>query len=230
MELSSDWVTSLLDLVMDDIQTRIVVVDDESVICFANRAATKWFGVTRVNAENRPLGDFLSTDVANDLLRLTREALTSGNELSTDILDRGEGLRCRARPIRSDSESHRAIALSFYPLYLVGSCSPRSASQSLHRAKIQERGVIGCLTPRELEVLEFIVRGMSTKEIAKQLQRSRRTIDCHRAAIQSKLNEPCLTGLVLLGLRAGIIRMTGTSDLHDRTVDECFFAMPTLSD
>jgi DNA-binding NarL/FixJ family response regulator len=43
------------------------------------------------------------------------------------------------------------------------------------------------LTPREIQVLRLIGKGMSRLEIAKTLSRSPKTIDNHRAAIMEKL-------------------------------------------
>lgn len=43
------------------------------------------------------------------------------------------------------------------------------------------------LTPRESEILQLIVRGMTDGEIAEQLGISRSTVDAHTAMLRSKL-------------------------------------------
>ena len=48
-------------------------------------------------------------------------------------------------------------------------------------------GHISSLSPRELEVLELIGKGSTTKEIASDLSLSPRTVDIHRANIKKKL-------------------------------------------
>src|SRR4051812_5539774 len=56
------------------------------------------------------------------------------------------------------------------------------------------------LTPREREVLEKMVEGKSTKEIARELGTSPRTIDVHRARVVQKLDVESLPDLVRLVL------------------------------
>jgi len=46
---------------------------------------------------------------------------------------------------------------------------------------------IACLSDRELEVLRFIGRGFGTGEIARELHRSVKTVEAHRANIKDKL-------------------------------------------
>jgi DNA-binding NarL/FixJ family response regulator len=74
--------------------------------------------------------------------------------------------------------------------------SPRLSSRLLHRVLQRARpaprpGTIDgeeALTPREIEVLELLKSGRSTKEIASVLELSARTVDIHRANIKRKLH------------------------------------------
>lgn len=59
---------------------------------------------------------------------------------------------------------------------------------------------IALLTPREREVLDLLVTGKSSKEIAKMLGTSPRTIDVHRARVFHKLKVHTLPDLVHLVL------------------------------
>jgi two-component system response regulator FixJ len=61
---------------------------------------------------------------------------------------------------------------------------------------------LALLTPREHEVLDLLVTGKSSKEIAKALGTSPRTIDVHRARVFHKLQAENLTELVHLVLAA----------------------------
>jgi len=61
------------------------------------------------------------------------------------------------------------------------------------------------LTDRELEVLKLVARGLSTKEIASQLDISTRTVETHRANLMRKLNVRSVALLTQLALREGLI-------------------------
>ena len=62
--------------------------------------------------------------------------------------------------------------------------------------------LISQLTPRELEVLEQLVAGRSSKLVASELNISPRTVEVHRAHIKSKLHARCLSDLVRTALAA----------------------------
>jgi DNA-binding NarL/FixJ family response regulator len=61
--------------------------------------------------------------------------------------------------------------------------------------------IASSLSPREREILELIGRGMSSRDIARQLGISLRTVDSHRAKIIAKLELDGAYGLVRLATR-----------------------------
>jgi two-component system response regulator NreC len=61
------------------------------------------------------------------------------------------------------------------------------------------------LTPRELDVLRLLVRGLGNKEIAAVLDLSVRTAESHRADIMDRLSTGSLGELVKLAVRDGVI-------------------------
>lgn len=73
-------------------------------------------------------------------------------------------------------------------------------TQRCHRlaeTRLIEEGVAR-LTPREQEILELIWEGMSNKQIALQLDLSRKTVDIHRAHIMMKLGVGSASELIRL--------------------------------
>ncbi|MFG0330154.1 MAG: response regulator [Phycisphaerales bacterium] len=64
---------------------------------------------------------------------------------------------------------------------------------------------ISTLTPRELEVMRLIAKGLSTKEIAGVLHRSPKTIDAHRTSLMRKLNIDDRVELTRYAIREGIV-------------------------
>jgi two-component system, NarL family, response regulator YdfI len=63
------------------------------------------------------------------------------------------------------------------------------------------------LTPRELEVLGLLSRGLGNRAIAAQLQISEHTVKFHISTILSKLNAASRTEAVAIGLRRGLIML-----------------------
>ncbi len=59
------------------------------------------------------------------------------------------------------------------------------------------------LTPREREVLALIARGASSKEAARELQISPRTVEVHRARIKDKLGARNAADLMRIVLSDG---------------------------
>ena len=60
------------------------------------------------------------------------------------------------------------------------------------------------LTPRQREVLQLIAEGNSTKQIARRLHISVKTVDTHRAQIMERLGVRHIAGLVRYAIKAGI--------------------------
>jgi DNA-binding NarL/FixJ family response regulator len=63
------------------------------------------------------------------------------------------------------------------------------------------------LSPREREILTYLVEGRSNKEIAKQLKLSVRTIETHRETIRRKLGAERIVDLIRQAVRYGLVKM-----------------------
>lgn len=75
--------------------------------------------------------------------------------------------------------------------------------QSIGRQQqIQER--IATLTPRETEVLDYVVNGKATKVIAIELSLSQRTVEIYRANIMQKMQSRSVAQLVKMLSESGI--------------------------
>jgi DNA-binding NarL/FixJ family response regulator len=61
------------------------------------------------------------------------------------------------------------------------------------------------LTPRQREILQLIAEGKSSKEIARLLDTSVKTIESHRASLMERLDIHDLAGLVRYAIRHGLI-------------------------
>ena len=61
------------------------------------------------------------------------------------------------------------------------------------------------LSAREIEVLEYICKGYSNAEIAKELGLSQRTIDGHKSRLFDKTGAKNAPNLVLFAIKNGIV-------------------------
>lgn len=63
------------------------------------------------------------------------------------------------------------------------------------------------LSPREMEILQYVTNGLSNKEIASQLQISQQTVKNHMTSILKKLNVQDRTQAAVTALRHGWVRI-----------------------
>jgi len=61
------------------------------------------------------------------------------------------------------------------------------------------------LSPRQREVLQLIAEGLSTKDIARRLDLSVKTVETHRSGLMKQLDVHEVTGLVRYALKMGLV-------------------------
>ena len=90
--------------------------------------------------------------------------------------------------------------------------------KSVDAGQIQAAADIATLTPRQHEILELVLIGTPSKNIAADLHISQRTVENHRAAIMKKTNAKSLPALGRIGL---------TAHLHEqRCIDKANILQP----
>jgi FixJ family two-component response regulator len=80
-------------------------------------------------------------------------------------------------------------------------------SAQMHQDELKQNQVnalYGHLTPREKEIIVFLARGYSAKQVGKALGISHRTAEIHRARIMEKLGAQSLADLVALAIQMGV--------------------------
>src|ERR1700676_300645 len=80
---------------------------------------------------------------------------------------------------------------------------PGLATEAI-RLEIASR--IATLSPRERQVMEGLIAGLSNKLIAKEYDISPRTIEVYRANVMTKMQAGSLSELVRLAMRAGVLK------------------------
>jgi len=68
------------------------------------------------------------------------------------------------------------------------------------------------LSPREMEILEYVTQGLINKEIAKKLGISQQTVKNHMTSILKKLNVKDRTQAAVVALRRGWVRIDDTEE------------------
>jgi DNA-binding NarL/FixJ family response regulator len=84
--------------------------------------------------------------------------------------------------------------------YLCSGVSKYVVSGYVHRDRGVER-----LTPRQREVLQLIAEGATTKQMARKLGISAKTVETHRSQLMQALDIHDVAGLVRYAIRMGLI-------------------------
>jgi DNA-binding NarL/FixJ family response regulator len=85
--------------------------------------------------------------------------------------------------------------------------SPELAKKSLleYGKASTERARLDSLSPRQREILKLVADGRSTKEIARHLNISVKTVETHRAQLMERLNIHDVAGLVRFAIKMGLV-------------------------
>jgi len=73
---------------------------------------------------------------------------------------------------------------------------------------VQLRRPLDKLTPRQIEVLRMVAEGHRTREIARRLKLSVKTVESHRGEIMKRLDIHDVVGLVRYAMRVGLVSPT----------------------
>jgi len=82
-----------------------------------------------------------------------------------------------------------------------------SRAEQLLRSRAERRAAriqIDKLTPREFEVLRYVIDGLLNKQIAAELKTAEKTVKVHRGRVMQKLGLSSVPDLVRLSQRAGV--------------------------
>jgi len=71
----------------------------------------------------------------------------------------------------------------------------------------RERTLLERLTPRQREILVLIAEGKGTKEIARALNISVKTVESHRAQLTERLGIHDVASLVRLSIKTGLVKL-----------------------
>ena len=106
----------------------------------------------------------------------------------------------------------RRVARGEHPINEALTSRPRVAEHVLQQFqelsfRSETESLISPLTPREIEILEYIAQGFLNKQIAAELGISEQTIKNHVTSILRKLNANARTEAVVVAIKQGLIKI-----------------------
>ncbi len=198
--------------------TRIILVDDHALVRAGVRALLEKIERVEVIAEtaggkealrliNELLPDVVFLDIAmpsTNGLHVLRE-VTKLLKVRVIVLSAHETEECAAQALRLGAAGFLQKSAESKELELALRTvmnGERYLSPNLSSAATSGRS---CLTTRQVEVLQLIAMGRSTKDIADTLKISVKTVETHRAQLMDRLGIHDIAGLVRYAFRVGLI-------------------------
>jgi DNA-binding NarL/FixJ family response regulator len=105
------------------------------------------------------------------------------------------------------AELKDAIEMVMQGKTYVSAQTPQQTTTRVTLTDERERELLGRLTPRQREILVRIAEGQSTKEIARALEISVKTVESHRSQLTERLSIHDVAGLVRFAIKAGLINV-----------------------
>jgi len=211
---------------MADAVIRILIVDDHEMVRRGLLSFLHTFDDLQVIGEASS-----GTEAIEQCLRLQPDVIImdlmmpdmDGFRATHEIRQRAPDVRIIALSSASDPDSVTAAMQAGATSYLLKSISTDQladairaayqgqptlspeATQALIQAATRPPQPHYDLTPREIEVLRFMVRGFNNPEIAEQMNISRSTVKYHISAILSKLNVSNRSEAIALAVKQRLI-------------------------
>jgi DNA-binding NarL/FixJ family response regulator len=147
-----------------------------------------------------------------EVLKETREKFPAVNMIVLSVHDSEEyaihALRSGAVGYLPKSAASAELEVAIQQVlrgekYLSPSIAPEAAlefSRDISEAPAE-------LTPRQMEVLTLIAHGSSTREVARSLNISIKTVETHRAQLMERLNIHDVAGLVRYAIKKGLVNL-----------------------
>ena len=148
----------------------------------------------RIAIVDLTLKDGNGISLIKELVEQYREIKVLALSMHDEMLFAERALRAGAVGYVSKHDASRTIihalrAVLDGGLYLSERMTTRMLAQSVRRQKsVEPSSPVERLSDRELEIFEMIGRGLTSRQIADELDVSQRTIDTHRENIKQKLD------------------------------------------
>jgi len=202
-EVDAGLVTALLrQALLHDAGCAVAVVDRLGCVRECNDLFARLFAELSAEAmEGQVLADHLREAHATAHAQAIARAIGESKPTAVEGALGNRFVRATYRPMHAGPFDEPVALLVAAPL-LPG--MPLPPGVRLLRLQADPRDPLGSLTPREQEVLRFIGLGLPSAEIARQLNRSVKTVEGHRVSIGAKLGASNRVQLARIAIRAGL--------------------------
>lgn len=206
---------------------RILIADDHKILREGIRRGLEGAGETVVGeAANGEEAVLLARELNPDVILMDLSMpVLDGIEATRRIIDERPSTRVVVLTMHDDAQRTRAAISAGAVGYLTKGTSfeqvvetlhavhkgetvlsPQLAVSMLEAARVAaERDEL--LSDRQVEILQKIANGLATKQVARQLGITQKTVHNHLNAIYRKLDTQSLTQAVLSAVRLGIIQL-----------------------
>ncbi len=209
-------------------RARIVLADDHTIVraglckLLESMPAFQVVGQADDGRKVLELAEQLQPDLV--LMDLSMPGLT-GLEATARLRKAWPKMRVVILSMHQNQEYVRQALRNGAVAYLLKDAAPQELEQALHAVlrgetylspaiaknasatgtPLQASPPIEQLTPRQTEVLRMVAQGFSSKDIARELDLSVKTVDTHRTSLMNQLDIHEVTGLVRYAIRTGLI-------------------------
>jgi two-component system CheB/CheR fusion protein len=186
-----------LQNILDSTDVATLFLDANLSIRFFTPAATSLFTLTASDI-GRPLAGLSRRFEDDDLLPDARVVLASHTPVRRAVRSEGGSWFVRATlPYRSGGSGIEGVVITLADMSEIEGAE-RRVGAARETAVIR----VGSLTARQRQILDLVLAGHPSKNIATDLGISQRTVENHRAAIMRKTGSKSLPALVRTALAA----------------------------
>ncbi len=197
---------SVFDTIGRELGTCITVMDREGTFVYANDEMLRMYNTSAEDLIGTKLSERgLPEEMVEERMKLLHSVTDEGNECIVRSIWDGIQQFSWVRSIDvEEGEIPRVLAVTRRigvgeeADYLYKSELPVMESRFIQLGELEK------ISKRELEVLVMIGQGLSSREIAKLLFRSTKTIENHRQSLGSKLNAASRVELAVIAREAGL--------------------------
>jgi len=207
----ADSLSLIWDTIVSDPSTGVTLIDEDGRVLFINEPSVRIFlpdGFTPAQVMGKTITELeFPEQWVNERLAILDQLKGSTESVLLRTVWQGRQQFSWMRHIPSEDSLDRAHFLVITRRIAAGEESEHllQGEHDVIESDLIHLGRLDILTNRELEVLALVGQGMSTKEIAKVLFRSTKTIENHRDSLAKKLGRVKGVELARIARDAGLM-------------------------